>query len=277
MRITVAFLCLGIMLSGGVAQAAPQRVVSLNPCLDATLVALADRDQIAAVIHYARDPYASSIPEIAATLPITYETAEEIIALSPDLVLVSGHSSAPTRNALRRLGISVEFFEVPNTVVGSLAQIRRMAALTGHKDRGEELVVRIEAAFAAAQPPPDATPITALLVQPGGFGARTLSEDVMRRTGFTNIAARYGIGLAGNVPLELLIADPPGVVLAGEVDPAMPGWAERVLRHPALRHAGDRIPRVTYPQRLMYCGGPVLIEAAATLKAAHVKLGGATP
>src|SRR4051812_31262069 len=108
MRVPAVILGLGLALSSA-ALAAPKRIVSLNPCLDAALVALADRDQIAAVSHYARDPYSSSIPQIAATLPITYETAEEIIALSPDLVLVSGHSAAPTRNALARLGISVAF------------------------------------------------------------------------------------------------------------------------------------------------------------------------
>ncbi len=268
---SAVLVALGLAGSGALAQSPPQRIVSLNPCLDTTLVALADRTQIAALSHYARDPYSSSIAEIAATLPITYETAEEIIALSPDLLVVSGHSSPATRNALRRVGIRSEFFAVPNTVDGSIAQVRKMAALVGHEDRGEELVARIEAAFAAAQPRAGAAPISALLLQPNGFtvGERTLSEDIMRRVGFINIASRYGIGAAGNVPLERLIADPPALLLAGEPDPAMPGWAERVLRHPALRRAGTQVPRAPFPQRLMYCGGPVMIDAVRALVAAR--------
>src|SRR5689334_13603243 len=115
MRVAAILLGLGLASIGAIAQAAPLRIVSLNPCLDTTLVAVADRAQIAALSHYARDPYGSNIAEIAATLPITYESAEEVIALAPDLVLASRHSALATRNALTRLGIEVALFDVPES------------------------------------------------------------------------------------------------------------------------------------------------------------------
>lgn len=103
--------------------------------------------RIAAVSHYARDPLVSSIAPLAARLPITYETAEEIVALQPDLVLASRHSAIPTRNALRRVGIHYELFDVPFSVEESIAQIRRIAALVGSGDVGEALVAKIERAI----------------------------------------------------------------------------------------------------------------------------------
>lgn len=261
------FLGCALIMSAIRAEAAPVRIVSLNPCLDAILVDVADRGQIAAVSHYARDPYASSIAAIAATLPITYESAEEVIALAPDLVMTSRHSALATRNALRRLGIQTALFDVPDSVVASLAQIRQVAALAGHADRGEALIARIDAALAAAKPTDDTPLIPAVLLQPNGFtvGSETLSDDVFRRTGFENSAARYGVGKSGNISLERLIADPPAVLFAGEPDPSTPGWAERILRHPAMRHVSQRVVRADFPQRLMYCGGGVLIETAAIL------------
>ncbi|MFM8374534.1 MAG: ABC transporter substrate-binding protein, partial [Phenylobacterium sp.] len=63
----------------GAAPAAPRRIVSLNPCLDALLVHLADRRQIAGVSRLSRDPEASAIAGVAATLPVTGETAEEVL------------------------------------------------------------------------------------------------------------------------------------------------------------------------------------------------------
>ncbi len=261
------------------AQAAPARIVSLNPCLDAVLVEVAERSQIAAVSHYARDPHASSIAEIAATLPITYESAEEVIVLAPDLVMTSRHSALATRNALRRLGIQTELFDVPDTVEASVAQIRRIAHLTGHPEKGEALVARIEAAIAAATPAEGTPLIPAALMEPNGFtvGADTLTDELFRRTGFENVAARYGVGKSGNISLERLIADPPRVLFAGEPDPMMPGWAERVVRHPAMRKVSKQIIRAEFPQRLMYCGGAVIVESAAILAQTRAQILGARP
>jgi iron complex transport system substrate-binding protein len=248
---------------------APSRVVSLNPCLDVTLVAVADRGQIAALSHYSRDP-ASSIPEIAKTLPYTNETAEEVILARPDLVLTSRHSGLATRNALRRAGIATELFDVPVTVDQSIAQVRRMAGLVGHPEKGEALAAEIEAALAAAAPPPGAKPVTALVFQRNGFtpGSGELTDELLTRTGFVNVAARYGAHW-GYMPLERVLADPPQIMLAGEVTPGMPSWADRVLRHPALASLASRMKKATLPDRLFQCGGPVIIAAVRALSAAR--------
>ena len=95
---------------GAAAPGEPRRVVSLNPCLDTMLAHLADRRQIAALSHYARQPQGSTIAQIARTLPFTYESAEEVVALRPDLVLTARHSSPATRAALSRLQIRTELF-----------------------------------------------------------------------------------------------------------------------------------------------------------------------
>ena len=165
-------------------------------------------------------------------------------------------------------------FDVPSTVEASKAQVLRIAGLVGHPERGAELVARIDAAIDAAKPPADASPISAVLLEPNGFtvGAGTLTDEMFRRTGFTNAAVRYGIGSAGNIALESLIADPPTVLFAGVPDPNWPGWADRILRHPAVRQIGSRIIRADYPQRLMYCGGAVLIETAQVLADARKRV-----
>lgn len=265
----------GVMLAG----AAPYRpcVVSLNPCLDAIVVRVANRGQIAALSHYSRDPGQSSITAIARTLPITYETAEEVVALRPDLVLASAHSSPATRAALTRLGIASEVFGVPDTVAASFGQVRRIAALVGHPDRGEVLVEAIQAALAAAAPPAGFAPIPALVFQPEGLvaGEGTLVDDMLRRTGFANTARRYGLGKWDTVPLEKLLADPPRVLLSARIGAGEATWAERFVRRPALAGLQARVVQADFPQRLLYCGGPTLIDTAAALVAARDKvLGG---
>lgn len=249
----------------------PQRIVSLNPCLDVILVQVADRSQIAALSHYAREDYGSTIADIARTLPFTYETAEEVLALQPDLVMTGKHSSLATRNALGRLKVPTALFGVPESVAESLAQVREVARLVGYPERGEALVAEIEAALEAAAPPPGTTPPSALVYLPGGFasGPGTLMDEMMTRAGLQNAVGRYGLTRTGNVPLELVIADPPEIMLSGEAYPGAPSWAERIMEHPALNRVAGGMRKAVFPERLLFCGGPVLIQTAAALKRAR--------
>jgi iron complex transport system substrate-binding protein len=265
-------------LIGGVASArALPRVISLNPCLDSVLVHVADRSQVVALSHYARDPQQSSIAKLALTYPMTYESAEEVIALRPDVVLTAAHSSPATRAALKRLGIRTELFKVPNSWVENQAQIRRIADAAGHPERGETLIAQVEAAMAKGAPRPGTRPITALVFQPNGFAAGhgTLVDEMMRRAGFVNVAQRYGLKKWGNVSLERLLDDPPEVLLAGQAAPNAPTWAERILNHPALASVSPRMTRAVFPERLLYCGGPGLIDTAAALATARRQVLGA--
>ncbi|MES2895920.1 MAG: ABC transporter substrate-binding protein [Pseudomonadota bacterium] len=256
---------------GGAARAGPRRIVSLNPCLDAILVHVADRAQIVALSHYSREPSSSSIGALGAAFPVTYGTAEEVLALAPDLVLASRFTPPATRDAFRRLGVPAEFFDLSETVASSLAQVRHVAGLVGRPERGEALVARIEAALAAAAPPAGAPVLTALVFQAGGLASArgTLIDEMMRRAGFENAATRYGLERTGAVPLEYLVADPPDVLLAGLVRPGLPTWSDRVMGHPALARVAHRMYRADFPQQLTFCGGPTLIRTAAFLAKAR--------
>ncbi len=249
----------------------PQRIASLNPCVDAILVQVADRSQIAAISHYARDPHSSSIARLARDLPFTWGTAEEIAALRPDLVLTDTFTSAPLRRALERLGIRSERFDITETLETNLAQVEHVATLVGHPGRGRALTARIRAAIAGAAPPPGAPRLRALMFQANGFASAqgTLMDEMMRLTGFVNAAPAYGLVRSGSVSLERLLADPPDVLLAGEPAPGTPSFADRIAGHPSLRRLARRMHRANFPRPLLFCGGPVLIPAAAALARAH--------
>jgi iron complex transport system substrate-binding protein len=247
----------------------PTRIVSLNQCLDAILVELVPTERIAAISHYSRDPVRSPIATLAQSLPITYESAEEIVALRPDLVLASRHSAIPTRNALRRVGIHYELFDVAFSVQESLAQIRRIAALVDNPEAGEVLVSKIERAIDAARLPAGAPRLTAAVYETGGLtaGGNTVTDDLMRTIGLDNLAARYGIKTHQPMQLELLLAAPPDLLLVGEVPGADGTQAARVVQHRALRKV--RSMRWDFPARFMYCSGPTIVEEAAALARAR--------
>ena len=252
----------------------PRRIVSLNSCLDAMLVHLADRSQIAALSHYAREAQASTVAAQARTLPYTWESAEEVIDLTPDLVLASQHSALATRNALKRLHVPVQRFNVPRSIDESLGQVRKVARLVGHADRGEALAARIQTAIEIAKPAPGARRLTALIYQPNGFaaGPGTLVDEMMHHAGFDNVARRFGLNTWGNVGLERLLADPPQVLLVGVSAPGARSWADRIMTHPALKAVSGRMRQAPLPEKLLYCGGPVLIETAAAMARARAQV-----
>jgi iron complex transport system substrate-binding protein len=260
-------------LVGGMSHAAPapRRVVSLNPCLDAILLDVADPSQIAALSHYSREPRQSAIADIARRYPFTWGSAEEIVALKPDLVIFSGMGAMTLTAVLPRLNIRQASFDVPASIDESLAQVTRVAELVGHPDRGAALNARIRAAIAAAAPPPGETRLGALIYEYHGLasGPRTLMDELMRDVGFDNFARRYGLKRTVPVPLEVLIANPPQVLLAGRLAPNEPVWADRELSHPILRALPPQVRRETFPEQLMFCGGPSIIPAAAALAQAR--------
>ncbi len=266
-----AVFLLLFLAAGVAAQAEPRRIVSLNPCLDTILVNVADREQIAALSHYATDPAASTISDIAKTLPYTSDSAEAIITLNPDLILSAGHSSLATRKALERVGFRTETFQVPNTIRDSITQVRRIAALTGHPERGETLIARMEKAIAEVRQKPGQKTYTALIFQPSGLaaGSGSLIDEVMTLAGFRNVAARYGIVQWGNVRLEALLNHPPQILLADGATNPKPRWADRLLSHPALAAVEPTMKRAEFPQPLLFCGGPVLIKTAEALARAR--------
>jgi iron complex transport system substrate-binding protein len=260
-----------IVGAASAAAGAPRRVVSLNPCLDGILVEVADPGQIAALSHYSRDPAQSAIVAVARRYPFTWGSAEEVVALRPDLVLTSGMGAMALTGVLPSLHVRQESFTVPATVEESLAQVRRVAALVGHADRGEALARRIRLAIATATPRPGEPRLGALIYEYHGLasGPGTLVDELMRRAGFDNLAPAYGLRRTGDVPLEMLVANPPRVLLAGRLAPGEPVWADRVLSHPALAALAPRTRRETFPETLMFCGGPSIIPAVSALARAR--------
>lgn len=240
-------------------------LVSLNPCADAILAEVADPGQIRAISRFSHDPAASSMGVAQARrFPATSGSVEELAALRPDLVIgddfVLGPSGAA---ALSRLGMRIERYHIETSVVASEEQVRRVAGLAGHPERGEALVARMRAALAKAAPPVGQAPISVVVWQSGGIvpGEGTLIADLLRRTGFTNFASAKGMRQADLLPLERMLADPPRLILSAG-DPR--AEEDRLLRHPALAALRDT-RREPYPSALLWCGGPTVIKAAERL------------
>lgn len=238
-------------------------IVSLNPCLDAILVNVAAPEQVLALSHYSRDPSASSMDlERARTFGVTGGTAEEVLALKPDIVLASSFIAPSKRAAFERLGLRVETFGSPVTVAESVAHVRQVAALAGRGAAGEELVRRIESSVSDAE---RNRRISTLLWQPGQIvpGEATLIGELLRESGFTSQSAARGLGQGDYVALETLLADPPELLLVAGDSVGQ--------RHPMLGDLGATHVE-SLDTRLLFCGGPTIIDVRERLRAIRERI-----
>jgi len=232
-------------------------VMSLSPCIDAVLLKLANQGQIVSISHYSHDPRSSSVDvRSARAFPANYETAEEVVSARPDLVLLSPHVAPATQAAIRAAGIRVEVVGVPSSIAENRAQIRQIAHAIGQEVRGAALIATIDAALDRARAPVGGRAPGAIIRQSEGLvpGKGTIADELLTLTGFRNRSADYGLAMWDMLPLEVMAANPPDVVLTdggageGTTRKAPPGVAVRA-----------------YPMRLMQCAGPTLMEAAARL------------
>src|SRR5205807_7283101 len=190
---------------------APQRIVSLNVCADELLLALAEREQIAALSIYAADPTLSFLAPDASGIRHDTATAEQVVALQPDLVFAGTITKRATREILTRLGYKLTLLAPARTVDQSIEQIRQVAAIVGHSERGEALVAAIEGARARAKSAVADASLTAAAYQRRGYitGSGTLNADLLTTVGLIDVGGTLTGGAGGFVPLERLVAHPP--------------------------------------------------------------------
>ena len=261
-----ALLCL---MLAGCAAAPSQRgggIVSTNPCADAMLVELVPADRIAAISHYSLDPVSSSIPmDVAHRFRGTRGTAEEVIAMHPDLVVASSFTAAATREAYARAGLNTLYLDSPVTIEASKAQVTELAAAVGAVEAGKAINARIDAAVAAAAyagpPAPALAWIGGNLVSGGG----NLLDEMLVRAGFSDHAAHYGLQFTGYLPMERVIADPPRVMLVPDEPGRDRDSRAAQVRARALDRLGGRALQAHFPRNLVNCGGPVIARAMTRL------------
>jgi len=252
---------------GADAAGKPRRIVSINMCADELVLRLADRDAIASVTWLSQDPRNANMAEAARGLPANNGLAEEALSYHPDLVLAGAFTDRSTVALLGQVGAPVVEFAVPETLDAVRRQIREVAAAVGEPERGEALVADIDRRLARIALEPNRPPLSAIILRPNGFtvGAGSLVDEILRRAGMTNLAARLDIGAYQQIPLERLALLDADVLIVDSEGFATPSLATEALRHPIVAALSHRLKVVALPSRLWTCPGPGVVDAVQRL------------
>jgi iron complex transport system substrate-binding protein len=245
----------------------PQRIVSINLCVDEIVLRVAAARNIAAVTWLSRDPDISNVVPLAQRVPINHGLAEEIVPLNPDLVLAGLYTGRPTVSILKRVGIRTLDFDVPRSFDEARKQYREVAAILGESENGERVIAEIDGRLAKLPAGPWPLRPRAIVLNPNGYtiGRGSIVDEIMTRAGLTNVAVDLGIGEYGQIPLEIAVMNSIDIMIVSSSRDGPPGLATDLLRHPALTKLSARTRVVVMPNRLWACSGPELVEAIARL------------
>jgi len=209
------------------AQAQPRRIVSLLPSLTETVCVLGHCNALVAVDDF------SNWPEQVTRLPhvggLEDANIESIVALKPDLVLLTSSSRAGAR--LQALGIQVVAME-PKTLDDVHTAFEKIGALLGEKQAAEREWARMNdgIAQAAASVPASRKGIRVYFeVDSGPYAAGELSHigELLKRLGAANIVPA-SLGSVPKLNPEFVVrADPQVIMIGAREAPEMrrrPGW-----------------------------------------------------
>ena len=204
---------------------APARIVSLSPSLSRQIIDLGAEDRLVGVTSW-HPPLKGKVPVVGTLM---HPSLESILALGPDLVILSREDGAVQRiGRLRETGLRVHIFERNDSwshIVGNYLELARMLGLEERaRERVEIYERRLESMKMTGKRRAAIILSRAPLVT---VSAGAFPGDALRRAGgvnvFSDLKQRYA-----PVTLEALFLARPEVLLVTSRPAAQ--WLEREIR-----------------------------------------------
>jgi iron complex transport system substrate-binding protein len=249
---------------------APRRVVTVNLCLDQLALRLAAPGQLVGVSYLAFDPQVSVLAEQARSLVPVRARVESILDLRPDLVIFDAGAHLGIKDLVRRAGVPI--LEVPwaASLEEAEALIERLAVALGRREVGRALIdrMRAERSTLVWRGPP--TALAAVLQANGGTtGKGSLMDELLRLTGYRNLAAELGVPAYGRWSFETVLARQPDVLVLDAEANANPARGTEFVDHAAFKSSTGKMRRVAVPMKYSICAGPDNLQAMRLLAEAR--------
>jgi iron complex transport system substrate-binding protein len=233
-RAVVACLTLSASPAALAATSSPLKVASLNLAADEVLVDLLPPERLVAVTSFADDASMSNVagrvPQGAARFPRA--DVERLIALAPDLVVISQYTDADVQRQLERAGLRLHRMQGLETLAGFREAVLGLGRAVGEEAAARTLVERYDRTLAEVERRLRGAPRPRVLywANPMTAGADTAIGTLIECAGAVNVGREIGVtGIAPAGAERAFVADP-DVVLLGR----WPGVREALLAHPLL-------------------------------------------
>ncbi len=204
--------------SASSASQAPLRVASLNLTADEVLVDILPPDRLIAVTRWADDPSTSNVAGRVPAGAFRFPKAdlERLVALGPDLVVVSEYTDADFLRLLERSGLRYHRMAGLDTLAGQRQALLDLGRAVGAPEAAARLAAQHEATLRELGRRLEGAPRPRVLywANPHTAGAGTAIGALIEAAGAENLGRT--LGLQGIVPLNserAFMADPDVILL----------------------------------------------------------------
>ena len=273
-------LIVSLMVSGvSYALAAPARVVAIGGALTETIYALGAEDLLVGndtTSYY--PPAANELPKVGYQRALS---AEGILSLSPDLVILTDDAGPPAvLKQLSQAGVQLLKVPVGRSFSDVKSTILHVADALDYRAKSRLLIEQLEAQIRALKDSVatqgKTTQVLFVLQHSGGAplvaGANTAADSMIHLSGADNVVSAY----SGYKPLtpEALVALQPDVILVTSQGLQQTGGVQQLLKIPGLAFTpAAKSGHVIAMDALLLLGfGPRSAEAALQLNQDYQQL-----
>lgn len=262
-----------ILLSFPVTGFSAERIVSVGGSLTEIVYALGAEELLVGsdtTSYY--PPAAEDLPKVGYQRSLS---AEGILSLNPDLLILSEESGPPTvLKQLESAGVSFLVNKAGRSLDDVKTNIQSIAHALDRADKGEELIQSIDNTYQELQQTildnPESKKVMFIMQIAGGAplvaGTNTAADSMIRLSGATNVVSDY----EGYKPLtpESLIVLKPEVIIMTDQGLEQAGGIESVLKSPgiAITPAAQQGNIVSMDSLKILGFGPRSANAALELK-----------
>ena len=255
------FAALALVLAWAPASALaapPMRVASVLLCTDEYVFRLLPRSRIAALSYLAGDrhPVVSTIADEVKGIPLIPMSAEALLSVKPDLVVLAQGTSSEVRSVLGAAKIPVVDVPWPNSLDDIRRITRGLSVHLGVPEAGGKLIAQMDADLAAARALAPSPAVKTLLYEPNGYTVSGgITDAILNAGGAVNIAPSLHPTRQGTISVETLVADAPELLIFNG-QPGANSRAAQVQEHPALAALSARTHRAWLTLTPLLCPGP---------------------
>ena len=227
-------LSLWTCCSAAAAEPVPRRIASMNLTADEILVEIVPVERLVAATAAADDAGTSNIVGRIPPGVARFRRAEmeRLLALSPDLVVVSEYTDADFLRLVERSGMRVHRMRGLDSLAGIRAAILDLGRAVGGEEAAARLITRYDARLAELARRLAGATKPRVLYWAGGMtaGGGTAIGSLIEGGGAANVGRELGLEGIAPIGAERAFVADPDFVLVGE------GWksTEALRAHPLL-------------------------------------------
>lgn len=228
-------------------KAKPERILTLSFDTDGIVLGLVPPEKMVASSMILEDPDCSNVRHLTKYIDkkIVAPTVEEILAMRPDIVIVSDWGSIEQVENLRDLGLPVVVVKGAKNIDEVKENVLMIARAIGEEEKGIKLVAKMDAkieeigAKVAKIPQEDRKRVVLLSLMKTYGGIGCTFDDACHYAGVRNGMAEAGIHKGQPLTKEMLLAIDPDILFLpsytnhGQID--VKSYRDQYLDDPALR------------------------------------------